>query len=135
MRGATTVELTVELTVEPSVEPSVELTVVLTVEPIVTEAAAGTGVIRTLGATARETAVTEATATETTVAMDDATGATATIDSVETTVLEGDDEMEEAGAETGEETSARSRPRQSQSSASPRQTLRPSPTSRTASAV
>ena len=97
--------------------------------------AVGTGATPTQGATAPETAVIEATVMATTVAMDDATGATATIDSAETIAAEGDDEMEEALVVTGEATSARSRPRRSQSSASLLRILRPSPTSRTASAV
>jgi hypothetical protein len=60
-----------------------------------------------------------------TAAMGDATGATATSDLVEKTAVEGVDETaaaEEAGAAAEEETSARSRPRPSQSSASLRQT-------------
>lgn len=102
---------------------------------VVKEAAAVTGAIRTRGATAQETAVTEATVrAETTVAMDDVTGETATIDSVETTAVDGDDATEDSVG-TGEEVSARSRLHLSQSSASLHRTLRPSPTSKTARAA
>jgi phage tail sheath gpL-like len=97
--------------------------------------AVGIGVIPTQDATAQETAATAATVMAMTAAMDGVIGATVTTDTVETTAVEEDDETVEALVVTGEETSARSRPRQSQSSASLHQILRPSPTFRTARAV
>lgn len=134
-RGATTGAPTVAIVriVAPTAVPNVAR--------IVKQAAAATGAIHTRGATARETAATvvsAANAMAMTVARGDATEANAATDLVaEMTVAEGVDEREEAeaGVEAEEETSARSRLRPSQSSASLRRISSPLPTFRTARAA
>jgi hypothetical protein len=142
-RGATTGAPTVAIVriVAPTVVPTVVPNVVPNVARNVKEAAAATGAIHTQGATARETAATVvsvANAMAMTVARGDATEANAAIDlAAEMTAAEGVDEREEeeAGVEAEEETSARSRLRPSQSSASLPQISSPLRTSRTARAA